>query len=79
LTDHKCLPSDVADAEIHFTLGVIEDSEAGYFTREIINVALRVAVFDPEENQHAMLDLADELTFDLNTRLSNPLNERSQV
>ena len=54
LTDKEDLAvGQRGDGEVHDAVGVVEDAEGDDFAAEVVDVVLRVGVFDAEEYHHA--------------------------
>ena len=56
LADHDHFSSDVLDAQVHFSLGILENPELGNFPAKPIDVRGVVRFLDAEQDEQAVLD-----------------------
>lgn len=79
LTDHDDFSSDVLDAQVHFSLGILENPELGNFSAKPIDVRDIVRFLNPKQDQQAVPDQSDVFAIDADAGGGNALEKGSHV
>ena len=60
MADDQHRAADFGQPQIHFPVGVLEDSKAGNFLSHVDDLVLAVALFDSKQDEKAFADLAGD-------------------
>jgi hypothetical protein len=78
LRDGQDGASDVSDAEVHLSLFVAHNPEAGYFICQPDRLGFAVSLGDADEQEEALADAGDPLSFDRNGGFFDALEDYAQ-
>ncbi len=61
LRDHQHAAFGFTQGQVHFSAGVLENSQACNFVREIVGVGFCILFRDPEQDEQAVTNVTDKL------------------